>query len=74
VAALDRVDTDFNDFPFRRVDPGDYLDGRVHAAWRARSGLLVKLRVENLFDRRYEEAWGFPALGRRVLVGVGIDR
>jgi vitamin B12 transporter len=74
VAALDRQDTDFNDFPFRRVDPGDYLDARVHAAWRARSGLLVRLRVENLFDERYEESWGFPTLGRRVFLGVGIDR
>jgi vitamin B12 transporter len=74
VAQLDREDTDFNQFPFQRVDPGNYLDGRVHAAWRARSGVLVKLRLENLFDRRYEDAWGFPTLGRRITVGLGFDR
>jgi outer membrane receptor protein involved in Fe transport len=29
-------------------------------------------RIENLFDRQYEEALGFPALGRHALVGVRI--
>jgi len=28
--------------------------------------------VENLFDRDYEEALGFPALGRRASVGVRV--
>lgn len=40
------------------------------ASWRiARLGELFG-RVENLFDRRYEEALGFPALGRRATVGI----
>ena len=29
-------------------------------------------RVENLFDRTYEEALGFPALGRRATIGIRI--
>jgi vitamin B12 transporter len=73
-AALDRQDTDFNNFPFVRVDPGNYLDARLHAAWRTPGGIVLKLRLENLFDHRYEEAWGFPALGRRITFGLGIDR
>jgi hypothetical protein len=28
--------------------------------------------VENLFDERYEEALGFPALGRRATVGIRV--
>ena len=42
------------------------------ASWRvARVGELFG-RVENLLDRRYEEALGFPALGRRATVGIRI--
>ena len=29
-------------------------------------------RVENLFDEVYEEALGFPALGRRATVGLKV--
>jgi vitamin B12 transporter len=29
-------------------------------------------RVTNLFDREYEEAFGFPALGRMALVGLRV--
>jgi outer membrane receptor protein involved in Fe transport len=29
-------------------------------------------RIENLFDRSYEEALGFPALGRRTTVGIRV--
>jgi outer membrane cobalamin receptor len=29
-------------------------------------------RIENLFDREYEEVFGFPALGRGVMAGLRI--
>lgn len=70
VAALDREDTDFNVFPSVRVDPGDYVDAGLRAAVRVRGGLDLRAAIDNLFDRRYEEAYGFPALGRRFTVGV----
>lgn len=42
------------------------------ASWRvARIGELFG-RVENMFDRGYEEALGFPALGRRATIGIRI--
>ncbi len=72
--ALGREDSDFNAFPFRRVNPGDYVDARVYAGWRFGPGLVVEARVENVFGSRYEEAYGFPALGRRVTIGFGINR
>jgi outer membrane cobalamin receptor len=44
------------------------------AAWRVpRVGELFG-RVENLFDLRYEEVLGFPALGRRATIGIRIAR
>jgi len=72
--ALDREDTDFSTFPSVRVDPGNYLNGRVYAEWRATSGIAVRGRVENLFDKRYEEAFGYPTLGRRATIGISLDR
>lgn len=70
VAALDREDTDFNRFPFVRVNPGDYVDAGVRGAIRLSRSWRVRGALENLFDERYEEAYGFPALGRRVSVGL----
>ena len=39
------------------------------AAYRIGRFFEVFGRVENLFDRSYEEAFGFPALGRTATVG-----
>jgi outer membrane receptor protein involved in Fe transport len=40
------------------------------ASYRAPHGLEVFARVENVADRHYEEAFGFPAPGRTGVVGV----
>jgi outer membrane cobalamin receptor len=42
------------------------------ASWRLVRGAEIFGRVENLFDRSYEEALGFPALGRRATAGLRI--
>ena len=42
------------------------------ASWRLYRTVHLFGRVENLFDRRYEEAFGFPALGRRAAIGLRI--
>jgi outer membrane cobalamin receptor len=65
LAIVDREDSDFNSFPSRRVDPGDYLVARVYGAWEV-GRFTVKARIENLFDAAYEPVYGFPALGRSV--------
>lgn len=44
----------------------------VGGAWTIRRVADVYARVENLLDERYEEALGFPALGRRAVVGLRI--
>jgi outer membrane cobalamin receptor len=40
--------------------------------WRAARWVQVLGRVGNLFDRHYEETYGYPALGRNVMVGVRV--
>lgn len=42
------------------------------ASWNAGHGLELFGRVENLAGRRYEEAFGFPAQGRRAVIGIRV--
>ncbi len=55
---------------------GGLFDAAGHQVWSAgaswRVGRFAELfgRVENLFDRSYEEAFGFPAPGRRAIAGL----
>jgi len=53
-----------------------YADGfnawNAGASWRVHRIGDIFGRVENLFDESYEEALGFPALGRRATIGIRI--
>jgi outer membrane cobalamin receptor len=49
-----------------------YVVWRAGAAWRLRRGLELFGRVDNIFNRTYEESLGFPALGRGAMTGVRI--
>lgn len=71
----DRADQDFSTFPFRRVTlPAytrvdvagvlDVLQPRVSVP-----GLALTARVENVFDRAYQEVRNFPARRRTLLFG-----
>ncbi len=42
------------------------------ASWRVAPAVEVIGRVGNLFDRRYEETYGFPALGRNFMAGIRV--
>jgi vitamin B12 transporter len=68
----DREDTDFNQFPAVRVNPGNYLIGRVYGSWEPLSSVVLRVRADNLFDTRYEPVYGFPALGRTLTASVAV--
>ncbi len=53
-------------------DAAGYQVWHTGASWRIAKAFEVFGRVENLFDRSYEEAFGFPALGRRVTAGLRV--
>ncbi|MBE2213697.1 MAG: TonB-dependent receptor [Opitutaceae bacterium] len=58
-----------------RVESGgteleDYTTVRLFTSYRAAEDILLKLRVENLFDAEYEEVLGYPALPIGVFAGV----
>lgn len=48
----------------------DYTTVRLFTSYRASRDILLKLRVENLFDAEYEEVPGYPALPVGVFGGV----
>ena len=49
-----------------------YAVWNVGASWQISSHLDLFGRIENLFDRTYEEVYGFPALGRGVMAGIRV--
>ena len=57
---------------------GGLFDAAGHAAWNA--GASVRLtkqleafgRIDNLFDRQYEEVFGYPALPRGFIAGLRV--
>jgi outer membrane receptor protein involved in Fe transport len=69
-----RDDLDFSSFPFRRVTlPGRTLvDLGAEVRPTPWADIALTVRGENVFGVRYEEARGFPARGRTVLIGVRI--
>jgi vitamin B12 transporter len=72
LGARNRLDSDFNQFPSVRVDPGNYEVARVYGSVLLTPRLTLRARVENLFDERYEEVYGVPALGRSLHGGVSV--
>jgi outer membrane cobalamin receptor len=53
-------------------DANGYNVWNAGASWRVSRRFEVFGRVENLFDRQYEEVFGFPALGRGAMAGLRI--
>jgi vitamin B12 transporter len=63
---------DFDPFTFGRTVNPSYARFDLAVRWRARSWLSPYARVENLADRRYSEALGFPSPGRTVIGGLAL--
>jgi len=57
-----------------RVDPGSYADARIYGSAVVTTKVTARVALENLFNRHYEEVYGFPALGRRLLLGLTVGR
>jgi vitamin B12 transporter len=57
---------------FRTIEDPSYLRLDAHVSYRL-GPVAPFLRVDNLTDRRYAEADGFPAPRRRVAAGVSAD-
>ncbi len=67
-----RPDIDFAQFPSPRVTLPAYTKVDLSAELPVRlgpGGFMLTARLENLFDRKYQEVLGFAAPGRAILIG-----
>ncbi|MFI5178042.1 MAG: TonB-dependent receptor domain-containing protein [Vicinamibacterales bacterium] len=53
------------------TNPG-YAVVTLGGSFRVTRGLEITGRILNAFDKTYEEAFGFPALGRTAMVGIRV--
>jgi vitamin B12 transporter len=53
-----------------RVEQGGFVTANLAVALPLAKALSARMRVENVADRQYEEVRGYPAPGRRVMVGL----
>jgi vitamin B12 transporter len=69
-----RADTDFSQFPSPRVTLPAYakmdLSGELPITRLGRAGVTLNARLENVFNKRYQEVLHFAAPGRTILVGA----
>jgi vitamin B12 transporter len=63
-----RTDSDFLNLGFKR-NPG-YARFDLSGSYRVSHGVTFYARATNLFDRQYQDALGYPALGRDMRAGV----
>lgn len=63
-----RTDSDFDGLGFTR-NPG-YARFDIASSYDFGRGISAYTRVTNLFDKQYQDAIGFPALGRDFRVGM----
>ena len=59
---------DYN-YPAQIIDPG-YALINLAATYNVARGFRIFARINNLANKQYEEAYGFPALGREFRIGV----
>ena len=61
---------DVDPVSFGRVDQGGFITANLAVTVPLAAWLSARVRIENVADRSYEEVRGYPAPGRRVMVGL----
>ncbi|MHB9040593.1 MAG: TonB-dependent receptor plug domain-containing protein [Melioribacteraceae bacterium] len=68
-----RDDKDFSTFPASRVSIPDYTLVNIASSYKLFDYLELTARIENLFNKQYEEALYYGTLGRSFYAGVKFD-
>jgi outer membrane receptor protein involved in Fe transport len=66
------VEPSLGTFAGQFFEASGYAVWHAGASWRLGRALEVFARVENLFDREYEEAFGYPAPRRGAFIGLRV--
>jgi len=64
------VRTDINFFTLAPVNNPGYARFDMAASYNVSHGLALTARVINLFNRQYQDAYGYPALGQTYYFGM----
>jgi len=68
-----RFDNDFSTFPATRVQLGAYGIMNISGQVDVSENLHLFLRAENVFDKEYEEVYGFGTLGASIYGGIKVN-
>ncbi len=68
-----RPDMDFSTYPARRIDLPAYTVVNLSGTYRLNKRLEVYSRVENLFDKQYEEIFGYGTPGLSAYAGFKLS-
>jgi len=66
----DRIDTDFETFPYQRVTLDSYWLAGARVAFNVAKGVEIFARAANAFDARYQDALGYRTEGRSIYGGI----
>jgi outer membrane cobalamin receptor len=67
------LDLEPNYLPLTYTNPG-FVVVSAGGSWSLGRGAEVFVRGANLFNKSYEEAFGYPALGRTATIGIRVTR
>lgn len=74
-----RDDLNFAEFPSKRVENGSYFKADLAASYKIPldfpylQGATVFTRAENLFNKDYEDVFGFSSPGLSILTGLSVS-
>ena len=68
-----RDDKDFSTYPVQRVTLADYMLVNFSASYKIIDHLRLTGRIQNLFDKKYEEVLYYGTLGRSFYAGINVD-
>ena len=67
-----RIDSDFDQFPARRVRLSPYWLANARIAYRVAGPIEANVRVANALDERYQDVVGYRTEGRSVHAGLRV--
>lgn len=70
----DRIDTDFETFPYRRLTLNSYWLAGARIAYDVNTNVQLFARVGNAFNANYQDALGYRTEGRSVYGGIRFSR
>ena len=66
----ERTDYDFRPFPAEQLTLPGYTLVNISAGYKFSNNILLNIRIDNLFDEKYEEVFTYGTSSRAVYGGV----